>query len=65
MIRPFHGKLPAIDATAFLWPDAEVIGDVEIGAESSLWPRVVVRGDVNYIRIGARTNLQDFTMVHV
>lgn len=54
-----------VDPTAFLFEDVEVIGDVTIGPESSMWPRVVLRGDVNYIRIGARTNLQDFTMVHV
>lgn len=65
MIRPFQGKLPRVHPAAFLWPDAEVVGDVEIGEGSSLWPRVVVRGDVNFIRIGARTNLQDFAMVHV
>ena len=44
---------------------AQVIGDVHLGAESSVWMNVVVRGDVNSIRIGARTNIQDLTLVHV
>lgn len=64
-IFPYRGKWPTIADSVFLAPGAMVIGDVEIGPETSLWPGVVVRGDVNIIRIGARTNLQDGTVVHV
>ena len=59
------GKLPRIDPTAFIAPTAAVIGDVEIGAESGIWFSCVVRGDTNFIRIGARTNVQDGTIIHV
>jgi carbonic anhydrase/acetyltransferase-like protein (isoleucine patch superfamily) len=65
MIRPFRGHLPVIDATAYIDESAQVIGDVQIGAESSVWMNVVIRGDVNLIRIGRRTNIQDATVVHV
>lgn len=65
MIRPFHSILPRIDPTAFVDASAQIIGDVEIGAESSVWMNVVVRGDVNWIRIGRRTNIQDGSIVHV
>lgn len=65
MITGFNGVLPAIDSSAFIAPTAVIIGDVKIGAESSIWFNVVVRGDVNYIRIGDRTNIQDLTMLHV
>ena len=65
MIRTFKGTSPRIDPTAYVDLSAQVIGDVEIGAESSVWMNVVMRGDVNYIRIGKRTNIQDLTMVHV
>jgi carbonic anhydrase/acetyltransferase-like protein (isoleucine patch superfamily) len=65
MIRPFNGTQPNIDDTAFIADDAVVIGDVEIGEDASVWFGSVVRGDVNYIRIGARTNIQDATVVHV
>lgn len=64
-IRPFADKFPAIAASAYIDPAAVVIGDVTIGEESSLWPMVVARGDVNYIRIGARTNVQDGSVLHV
>ena len=57
--------MPTIHETALIMPGAMVIGDVEIGAESSIWPGVVIRGDVNYIRIGERTNIQDNSTVHV
>ena len=57
--------MPAIDPTAYVDESAQVIGDVEIGAESSVWPGVVIRGDVNRIRIGRRSNVQDGTVVHV
>jgi len=65
MIRTFKGTLPSIDPTAYVDLSAQVIGDVHIGAESSVWMNVVIRGDVNRIRIGKRTNIQDLTMVHV
>lgn len=65
IIRPFDGIWPAIDATAFVAPGAVVIGDVTIGAESSIWYAVVLRGDDCAIRIGARTNIQDGSIVHV
>lgn len=57
--------MPKLAESVFRVESAEIIGDVEIGAESSLWFQVVVRGDVNYIRIGARTNIQDGTVIHV
>ena len=65
MIRPFRGKHPQIHPTAYIADTAVVIGDVEIGAESSVWFGAVVRGDVFHIRIGARTNVQDNTVIHV
>ncbi|ODS55414.1 MAG: gamma carbonic anhydrase family protein [Acidobacteria bacterium SCN 69-37] len=65
MLRPYRGRLPVVDPSAFVDDSAQVIGDVTIGAESSVWMHVVIRGDVNVIRIGARTNLQDGTIVHV
>ena len=65
MIRPFRGKHPQIHPTAYVADTAVVIGDVEIGADSSVWFGAVVRGDVFYIRIGARTNIQDGTVIHV
>ncbi|PLX89566.1 MAG: gamma carbonic anhydrase family protein [Desulfuromonas sp.] len=65
MLLPFAKKTPVVAETAFLADSAQVIGDVEIGEESSLWFQVVVRGDVNHIRIGHRTNIQDGTVVHV
>ena len=64
-ILTYDGITPSIDPTAFVAPGARVIGDVEIGAGASLWYNVVVRGDVNRIRIGARTNIQDGSVVHV
>lgn len=65
MLLEYKGISPQIDASVFLAPNACVIGDVKIGESSSLWFNVVVRGDVNYIRIGCRTNIQDGTIVHV
>src|SRR5580704_17177470 len=64
-IRPYHGKLPEIAKSAYIDPAAIIIGDVKIGEDSSIWPLTVVRGDVNYIRIGARTNIQDGSVLHV
>jgi len=65
MIHPFNSIYPTIHKTAFIAADAHVIGDVEIGEDSSVWFGSVVRGDVNYIRIGAGTNIQDATVIHV
>jgi carbonic anhydrase/acetyltransferase-like protein (isoleucine patch superfamily) len=65
MLRPYRGTLPRIHPTAYIDDSAQVIGDVEIGEESSIWMLAVVRGDVHQIRIGRRTNLQDGTIVHV
>ena len=65
MIRTYRGRKPQIAATAYIDPQAVVIGDVTVGEHSSLWPCVVARGDVHYIRIGARTNIQDGSVLHV
>ena len=65
MIRPFQGISPQIDPTAFIAETAVVIGDVTIGAQSSIWYNCVARGDVNFIRIGNRSNIQDLSMLHV
>jgi carbonic anhydrase/acetyltransferase-like protein (isoleucine patch superfamily) len=65
MLRPFRGRRPAVHPTAYVDPSAQLIGDVAVGAASSVWPNVVVRGDVNSIRIGERSNVQDGTVVHV
>ena len=64
-IRAFGGKRPRIGRGVFLAETCAVIGDVEIGDESSIWYGTVVRGDVMPIRIGARTSIQDNTVVHV
>ena len=65
LILPYRGVMPKIDSSAFIAPGAVVIGDVEIGAESSIWPGCILRGDMHVIRIGARTNIQDGTVIHV
>lgn len=65
MIRPYKGRLPQIAPSAYVDPDAVVIGDVTIGDDASVWPGVVIRGDVHYIRIGARSNVQDGSVLHV
>jgi len=65
MIQPFRGCTPRLAPDAFVAPTAAVIGDVELGAGSSLWFHTVVRGDVHRIRIGARTNVQDSCVLHV
>ena len=61
----FDGKAPRVDPTAFVAPGAQLIGDIEIGAQASIWYNCVLRGDVNRIRIGARTNIQDGSVIHV
>ena len=65
MLRPYKGLLPRVHAGVFIDQSAQVIGDVEIGEASSVWMNAVVRGDVHWIRIGARSNVQDGTIVHV
>jgi len=65
MLRPYRGILPRVHQSAYIDTSAQVIGDVEIGEESSVWMCVVIRGDVNQIRIGRRSNVQDGTIVHV
>jgi len=65
MIRGFEGKSPQVAALAFIDDSALVLGDVTIGEDSSVWPMAVVRGDVNRISIGARTNIQDNSVLHV
>ena len=60
----FAGKEPRIDPAAFVAPGAQLIGDVEIGPEASIWYNCVLRGDVNRIRVGARSNIQDGSVVH-
>jgi carbonic anhydrase/acetyltransferase-like protein (isoleucine patch superfamily) len=65
MIRSYRGRTPQIPASAYIDPAAVVIGDVTIGEQSSVWPCVVIRGDVHWIRIGARTNIQDGSVLHV
>ena len=64
MLRSHRGRLPRVHPTAFIDDSAQVIGEVEIGEESSVWMCVSVRGDVNWIRIGRRTNIQDGSVVH-
>lgn len=64
-IRPFRGLFPRIAEGVYVDGTALVIGDVTVGPEASLWPHVVARGDINRIAIGARTNVQDGTVLHV
>ena len=65
MMHSFKDISPKVHETAFIADGAVVIGDVQIGEDASVWFGSVIRGDVNYIRIGARTNIQDMTMIHV
>jgi gamma-carbonic anhydrase len=65
MLRSFKGVSPRVHPTAYVDASAQVIGDVHVGAESSVWMNAVVRGDVHRIRIGDRSNVQDGTVVHV
>ncbi len=65
MIHPYRGVLPKVHPSAFVEASAHVIGDVELGEESSVWFTTVIRGDVNYIRIGRGSNVQDGTVIHV
>lgn len=65
MIYEFINKKPLFDDSVFIAPSADIIGDVIIGIESSVWFNTTIRGDVNYIRIGERSNVQDNTCIHV
>src|SRR5215217_5036730 len=65
IIRPFEGKKPRIGERVFVAENAALIGDVEIGNDCSIWFATTVRGDVNAIRIGSRTNVQDNCTIHV
>lgn len=65
MIKPFQNIEPKIHESAFIAENAVIIGDVEIGEQASIWYNCVLRGDVNFIRIGARSNIQDGTIIHV
>lgn len=65
MIIPYKNIMPRIDGSVYVQESARVIGDVEIGQDSSIWFNSVVRGDVHYIRIGKRTNVQDNCTLHV
>ncbi len=64
MIRPFRGVHPQIQPNSYVDPSAQIIGDVHIGEESSVWCNAVLRGDMYYIRIGDRTNVQDNSVIH-
>ena len=65
MIRAFKDILPQIDSSTYVEESANIIGDVVIGEKSSIWFNSVIRGDVNYIRIGSKTNIQDSCVLHV
>ncbi|MBX9705324.1 MAG: gamma carbonic anhydrase family protein, partial [Gammaproteobacteria bacterium] len=64
-IQTFQNKTPQIAGSAYVHESATVIGEVSIGENSSVWPSAVIRGDVNFIRIGKNTNIQDLSMLHV
>ncbi len=64
-VLPYQGRWPRIDPSAWIAPSACVVGDVEVGRDSSVWYGCVLRGDVHSIRVGARTNLQDLSVLHV
>lgn len=65
MVRPYRGVAPRIAQSAYIDPSAQIIGDVVIGERSSVWLNVSIRGDVNYIRVGNETSIQDNTVLHV
>jgi len=64
MLRPYRGIRPRVAPSAFIYESAQVIGDVEIGEESSVWMCAVLRGDVHWIKVGRRSNIQDGAVVH-
>ncbi len=65
MVHSFQGMAPNIHSSVFFVDSAEIIGDVTIGEDSSIWYNAVIRGDVHYIQIGKRTNVQDGCLLHV
>src|SRR5262249_42141177 len=65
MIRPYRGVLPRIADSVYIDGSAQVIGDVVIGERSTVWPNVTIRGDVNHIRVGNETSIQDNSVLHV
>ncbi|QCT95005.1 gamma carbonic anhydrase family protein [Caminibacter mediatlanticus TB-2] len=65
MILRYKNNFPKINSSAWIAPSADIIGDVEIGEDSSVWFGCVIRGDVHYIKIGKRTSIQDMSMIHV
>ena len=65
VLRQYRDILPTVGQRAYVDPAATVIGDVVLGDDVSIWPGTIVRGDVNFIRIGARTNVQDGSVIHV
>jgi len=65
MLHPFLGRTPSIPASAFVADSADIVGDVALGEQASIWYNTTLRGDVNWIRIGARSNVQDNAVVHV
>jgi len=64
VIRPYQGKLPQIPASCYVDPSAQVLGDVTLGERSSIWMNAVLRGDVNSIRVGSCSNVQDCSVLH-
>jgi carbonic anhydrase/acetyltransferase-like protein (isoleucine patch superfamily) len=64
-LAQFLGQAPRLDPTAYVAPQATVVGDVRLGAHSSVWPSAVLRGDINYIDVGEGTNIQDGAVVHL
>ncbi|UCC80858.1 MAG: gamma carbonic anhydrase family protein [Candidatus Zixiibacteriota bacterium] len=65
MILPYEGESPRIHKSCYIAPDCVIVGNVTIGAESSVWFKAVIRGDINYIKIGTFTNIQDGCIIHV
>ena len=65
LLREFNGKQPRLGRGVFVADDVSIIGDVEIGNDVSVWFGVVLRGDVHFIKIGSRTNIQDNCVLHV
>ena len=64
-LRSYKGKRPQLGKRAYVDPCATLVGDIQLGDDASIWPMVAARGDVNHIRIGARSNIQDGTVVHL
>ncbi|HAD47576.1 MAG: gamma carbonic anhydrase family protein [Idiomarina sp.] len=64
-IRAFHDTQPVLQERVYVDPSSVLVGDIQVGDDSSIWPLVAARGDVNFIRIGQRTNIQDGTILHV